>query len=249
MGLVIASLTFQTMMQLVLSGLQWQVCMIYLDDVIVHSKLFETHLENPCFVFDHLKCEGLKLKAKKCHFCITEVLYLGHIVGKDRSKPNPDKIAIIQNYPVPQECCEVCSFVALVSYYRQFIKNFAAIATPLNYLLKKGVTFIWTDECQHEFECIHNALVEAPILTYPNVNECFLLYTDASNTGIGAILAQNVNGVEQTIAYASRSLKPYDKQNAIIEKECLARVWGINYFRPYLYGRSFDVVTNDTPLL
>ena len=220
MGLVNASFTFQKMMQLVLSGLQWQICMVYLDDVIVYSKSFETHLENLRLVFDRLKCEGLKLKARKCHFCRTEVLYLGHIVGKDGIRPNPDKIAIIQNYPVPQDCSEVRSFVALVSYYRRFIKNFASIATPLNYLLKKGVKFIWTDDCQHAFECLRNALVEAPILSYPNFNERFLLYTDASNTGIGAILAQNINGVEQTIAYASRSLKPYKKKYATIEKEC-----------------------------
>ena len=138
--------------------------------------------------------------------------------------------------------------MALVSYYRRFIKNFASIATPLNYLLKKGVKFVWTDDCQHAFERLRNALVEAPILSYPNFNERFLLYTDASNTAIGAILAQNINGVEQTIAYASRSLKPYEKKYATIEKECLAIVWGIKYFRPYLYGRSFDVVTDHNPL-
>ena len=248
MGLVNASFTFQKMMQLVLSGLQWQICMIYLDDVIVYSKSFEKHLENLRLVFDRLKYEGLKLKARKCHFCRTEVLYLGHIVGKDGIKPNPDKIAIIQNYPVPRDCSEIRSFVALVSYYRRFIKNFASIATPLNYLLKKGVKFVWTDDCQLAFECLRNALVEAPILSYPNFNERFVLYTDASNTGIGAVLAQDINGVEQTIAYASRSLKPYEKKYATIEKECLAIVWGIKYFRPYLYGRSFDVVTDHNPL-
>jgi len=82
-GLINASFPFHKMMQLVLSGLQWQICMIYLDDVIVYSKSFEKHLENLRLVLDRLKCEGLKLKARKCHFCRTEVQHLGHIVGKD----------------------------------------------------------------------------------------------------------------------------------------------------------------------
>ena len=248
MGLVNASFTFQKMMQLVLSGLQWQICMIYLDDVIVYSKSFEKHLENLRLIFDRLKGEGLKLKPRKCRFCRTEVLYLGHIVGKDGIKPNPAKIAVVQKYPVPRDCSEIRSFVAFVSYYRRFIKNFASVAAPLNYLLKKGVKFTWTDECQRAFECLRDALVKAPILSYPNFNERFVLYTDASNTGIGAVLAQNINGIEQTIAYASRSLKAYEKKYATIEKECLAIVWGIKYFRPYLYGRSFDVITDHNPL-
>ena len=130
MGLVNASFTFQKMMQLVFSGLQWQICMIYLDDVIVYSKSFEKHLENLRLIFDRLKGEGLKLKPRKCRFCRTEALYLSHIVGKDGIKPNPAKIAVVQNYPVPRDCSEIRSFAALVSYYRRFIKNFASVAAP-----------------------------------------------------------------------------------------------------------------------
>jgi len=112
MGLVNASYTFQKMMQLVLSGLQWQICMVYLDDVIVYSKSFSQHLCNLRFVFDRLRTEGLKLQQTKCHFCKPEVLYLGHIVGKDGIRPNSEKIAVIKNYPVPTNCNEVRSFVA-----------------------------------------------------------------------------------------------------------------------------------------
>eukprot|EP00794_Sanderia_malayensis_P003974 gene3974-4523_t len=248
MGLVNASYTFQKMMQLVLSGLQWQVCMVYLDDVIVYSKSFDKHLDNLRLVFERFKNEGLKLKPKKCYFCQPEVLYLGHVVGKDGIKPNPEKISVIQNYPVPKDCGEIRSFVALVSYYRRFIKNFASIAAPLNYLLKKGVKFTWSDDCQCAFEYLRNSLLKAPILAYPDFNERFSLYTDASNTGIGAVLAQNIGGTEKTIAYASRSLKPHERKYATIERECLALVWGIKYFRPYLYGHEFDVITDHNPL-
>ncbi len=248
MGLVNASYSFQKMMQLVLSGLQWQICMVYLDDVIIYSKSFEKHLDNLRSVFDRFRTEGLKLKPQKCHFCKPEVLYLGHIVGKDGIKPNPDKIITVQNYPVPKNCNEVRSFVALISYYRRFIKNFATIANPLNSLLKKGVKFVWTEECQNAFECLRDSLIRAPILSYPNFQEKFSLYTDASISGLGAILTQHIDGVEKTIAFASRSLKPHERKYATIERECLALVWGIKYFRPYLYGKSFDVITDHNPL-
>ena len=248
MGLVNASYTFQKMMQLVLSGLQWQICMVYLDDVIVYSKSFNAHLDNLRSVFDRFRKEGLKLKPKKCHFCKPEVLYLGHVVGRNGIKPNPEKVEVIRTYPVPSNCDEVRSFVALVSYYRRFVKGFASIASPLNNLLKKGVTFEWNDECQTAFERLRDSLLEAPILSYPNFQETFSLYTDASNTGIGAILAQHIDGCEKTIAYASRSLKPHERKYATIDRECLALVWGIKHFRPYLYGREFEVITDHNPL-
>ena len=205
---------------------------------------FEKHLQNLRSVMDRFRAEELKLKPKKCYFCKPEVLYLGHVVGKDGIKPNPDKVETVKNYPVPKNCNEVRSFAALMSYYRRFVKGFASIANPPNNLLKKGVKFVWNDECQGAFECLRDSLLKAPILSYPNFQERFSLYTDASNTGIGAILAQHINGTEKTIAFASRSLKQHERKYATIERECLALVWGIKHFRPYLYGREFDVITD-----
>ena len=134
MGLINTSYTFQKMMQLVLSGLQCQICMVYLRDVIVYSKSFEKHLQNLSSVMDRFRAEGLRLKPKKCHLCKPEVLYLGHVVRKDGINPNPDKVETVKNYL--KNCNEVCSFVALMSYYRRFVKGFASIASPLNNLLE-----------------------------------------------------------------------------------------------------------------
>ena len=149
---------------------------------------------------------------------------------------------------MPKNCNEVRSFVALMSYYRRFVKGFASIASPLNNLLKKEVKFVRNDECQAAFECLRDSLLKAPILSYPNFQERFSLYTDASNTGIGAILAQHINGIEKTIAFASRSLKQHERKYATIERECLALVWGMKHFRPYLYGREFNVITDHNPV-
>ena len=200
-----ASYTLQKMMQLVLSGLQWQICMVYLGDVIVYTKSFDAHLDNLRSVFDRFRSECLKLKPMECHFCKTEVLYLGRVVGRNGIKPNPEKVEVIRTYSVPKNCDEVRSFVALVSYYRRFVKGFASVASPINNRLKEGVKYEWNDECQTAFERLRDSLVTAPILSYPNFQEKFSLYTDASNTGIGAILAQHIDGCEKTIAYASRS--------------------------------------------
>lgn len=169
MGLINASYKFQKMMQLVLNGLQWQICMVYLDDIIVYSQSFDAQLESLRSVLDRFRSEGLKLKPKKCHFCKPEVLYLGHIVGRNRIRPNPEKVEVIRTYPVPRNFNEVHSFVALVSYYRMFVKGFASIASPLSDLLTKGVQFEWNDACKAAFEQLRDSLLKAPLLSYPKL--------------------------------------------------------------------------------
>ena len=115
-------------------------------------------------------------------------------------------------------------------------------------LLKKGVQFKWTEQCQIAFELLRDSLLGEPILSYPDFDHKFELYTDASNTGIGAVLSQTVNGEEKTLAYASRSLKPHERKYSTIERECLAMVWAVKYFRPYLFGKEFDIITDHNPL-
>ena len=175
-------------------------------------------------------------------------MYSGPVVGKEGIRPNSEKIAIIKKYPVPTNCNEVRSFVAFASYYRRFIKGFATIATPIHALLKKGVKFKWSEECQQSFDQLRRALLSASIIAYPNFKEIFTFYTDASNTGLGAVLSQNINGVEKTIAFASSSLKRYERKYTTIERESPAIVWGIKHFRPYLYGKMFDIITDHNPL-
>ena len=108
----------QKVVLLALSSLHWQICTVNLDDIIVFSKTFDHHINNLCLIFDRFKIEGLEFKPKKCHFCKSVVLYLGHIVGKNGEKHNPEKISAIMNYPVPLNCKEVWGICEDVSNKR-----------------------------------------------------------------------------------------------------------------------------------
>ena len=177
-GLCNAPGTFQRLMECVLRGLTWQIALIYLDDVLVYSRTFDDHLQHLRLVFDRFRTAGLKLKPSKCHFGQKQVNYLGHVITRDGIQPDPEKIKVVQEYPVPRTVKDVRAFMGLTNYYRKFVKDFAHIASPLHDLTKKGAAFLWTEECQTAFETLKQALTEAPILTYPDFTQPFQLATE-----------------------------------------------------------------------
>ena len=146
-GLANSPKTFERLMELALAGLQWERCLIYLDDVIVFGKTFEETIENLRLVFDRFRDANLKLKPSKCTFFQNEVKYLGHIVSVDGVKCDPEKVSSVKYWPVPESVSDVRSFLGIASYYRKFIENFSTIAFPLTQLTSKNKRFIWTDEC------------------------------------------------------------------------------------------------------
>lgn len=153
-GLCNAPGTFQRLMECVLRGLTWQIALIYLDDVLVYSRTFDDHLQHLRLVFDRFRTAGLKLKPSKCHFGQKQVNYLGHVITRDGIQPDPEKIKVVQEYPVPGTVKDVRAFMGLTNYYRKFVKDFAHIASPLHDLTKKGAAFLWTEECQTAFETL-----------------------------------------------------------------------------------------------
>ena len=164
--------------------------------------------------------------------------YLGHIVSHTGVAPDPSKIEAVENWPTPSTVTEVRSFLGLATYYRRFVKDFATIASPLHKLTEKGRKFHWNEDCQTSFEALQRCLVTAPILAYPKIEEPFILDTDASNVGIGAVLSQKLEGKEHAIAYGSRCLSKPERY-CITRRELLAIVYFVKYFRHYLYGRQF----------
>jgi len=138
-GLTSAPATFQRLMEQVLSGLHWKIFLIYLDDVIVISPDFPTHVSRLREVFDRLRAAGLKLKPSKCALLQPEVTYLGHVVGRDRVTTDPEKVQAVNEWAVPRDLPELRAFLGLVRYYRQYIPGFAGVAQPLKRLTAKGV--------------------------------------------------------------------------------------------------------------
>ena len=149
----------------------------------------------------------MKLKGKKCHIFAEQVEFLGHIISTEGIATDQKKIEIVKEWKEPSNITEVRSFVGLCSYYRRYIKGFASIVKPLNKLTKKKQKYIWTEDCQAAFETLKSKLTHAPIFSFPNFDKPFILDTDASNTAIGAVLSQNIEGQEKVVAYASRALK------------------------------------------
>ncbi|UYV66998.1 hypothetical protein LAZ67_4003622, partial [Cordylochernes scorpioides] len=243
-GLCNAPATFERMMDNVLMGLKWNICLCYLDDIVVYSDTFEEHLERLSKVLSCLQQAGLTINQDKCLFGSTRIKILGHVVDKDGIQPDSEKVEAIKKFPVPKSVCDIQSYLGLCSYYRRFIKNFSKIAAPLQILLKKDQKFIWTQEQKDSFESLKKALMQKPVLGHFKESAITKLHTDASSYGLGAVLVQIQENQENPIAYASRTLSKAEKNYSTTERECLAVIWAIGKFRPYLYGRPFEVVSD-----
>ena len=162
---------------------------------------------------------------------------------------DPQNIEAVCSYPTPTDLKHLRSFLGLASYYRRFIANFAKIANPLHALTRKGTPFLWGSTCQHAFESLKQCLIAAPVLAFHNFDNPFLMETDASGIGLGAVLAQKQeDGSVRPLVYASRSLQKHERNYGVTELEALAVVWGVKHFLPYLYGHRCDVYTDHEAL-
>lgn len=257
-GLMNAPATFQRLMNTVLGDLNLSEVLIYLDDVIVFSDSIEEHVARLKHVFHRLRKHGLKLKPSKCHLLLEQVKYLGHVVSKEGIQTDPDKIEAVKTWPVPKTSRDVRSFLGFTGYYRRFIAKYAVIARPLFELIggkpkaKKGSSagsFQWTNDCERAFLELKERLITTPVLAYPDFGIPFILQTDASLDGLGAVLAQEQDGKEQVVAYASRSLRPGERRYPAHKLEFKALHWAATVkFKDYLYGQKVTAVTDSNPL-
>ena len=248
-GLTNAPFVFQKLMQRVLSGLNPpegpEFVEVYIDDTQVFSRTMEDHLTHLKKVLLRFREANLKLKPSKCHFIRQSVEYLGYIITPEGLKPNPRLTMAVSKFPIPESVSQVRQFLGLTSYYRRFIKQFASIATPLHALTRKDVQFRWSQECQYAFDCLKDKLTCAPVLSYPDFDQPFVLETDASGRGLGAVLSQRSgDGQLRPVAFASRALSSPEKNYCISELETLAVVWAIQHFHAYLYGHNVTVLTD-----
>jgi transposase InsO family protein len=171
------------------------------------------------------------------------------VITESGVRPDPAKIRALENFQTPATAKQLKSFLGMAGYYRKFIQNFSRIASPLHTLLKKDAKFEWNEAQEHAFQKLKSKLTTQPILQYPDFTKEFIVTTDASNGGLGAVLSQGEVGKDLPVAYASRSLNKAETHYSTSEKELLAIVWALKYFRPYLYGRKFKIVTDHKPLI
>ena len=259
-GATNAPATFQRLMHDCLGDLNMNWCIVYLDDIIIFSDTKEEHLKRLEAVFQKLYTAGLKLKPSKCHFFREEIEYLGHVVSGKGISTNPKKVEAVAKWPTPKTVYDVRSFLGFVGYYRRFIKDFSKIAKPIREVItglenqsKRSAkkTFVeWTEAADSAFEHLKKLCISTPILAYPDYKLPFVLHTDSSSEGLGAVLYQKQNGKLRVMAYASRSVSKAESHYPAHKLEFLALKWAVcEKFHEYLYGSNlFEVYTDNNPL-
>lgn len=261
-GLCNAPSTFQRLMQRLFGDQQCQTLLLYLDDIVVFSSTVQQHLERLEMVLGRLQQEGLKAKLSKCAFFRNKVPYLGHVVSDKGVSTDPNKVEVVANWQPPTTITELRSFIGFASYYRRFVEGFAKLAAPLHRLVAKlggkskraerEVAGHWTEECHQSFEALKAKLTTAPVLAYADFSLPFILEVDASHGGLGAVLSQEQEGRVRPIAYASRGLRPTERNMSnysSMKLEFLALKWAMTEkFREYLLGNKCVVYTDNNPL-
>jgi hypothetical protein len=252
-GLVRAPRTFQRLMDKVIEGLEFNSALAYLDDVIVFGSSIDETMDRMSVVLDRLRSANLKLKAKKCLLFATQVKYLGHVISEKGVSTDPDKVRDIVNWHTPRTVKQTRSFIGMVNYYSRFVPKLAEVAHPLHQVTKKNARFIWTKECELAFQELKRLLAQAPIMAYPTRNEMFILDTDASDLGYGAVLSQmqkqrDGSVKEKAIAFASKKFDMRESKYCARRRELLAIVNMVKHFDVYLRGPTFLIRTDHASL-
>ena len=264
-GLCNAPATFQRLMQVIFRKQMYQTMLCYLDDILIFSKTIEEHIQRLDEVFEILETNGLKLKRKKCCFLKESVIYLGHMIDKEGVSPDPNKIEVIQKWDIPRNIKELRAFIGFTGYYRKYVEKYAKIARPLHDLIintnkelknkrTKNIDIQgkWNEKCEMSFNKLKLMLTTPPVLGIPDYNQDFVVETDASSEGLGAVLSQHQGDKFKVIAYASRALSKGEKnqENYSSKKvELLAVKWAIcDVFRSYLLGSKTTLYTDNNPL-
>ncbi len=253
-GMKNAGATFQRMMDMVLQGLTWQCCMVFVDDVVVYSKTWEDHLRDVGLVLQKFMEFGITLNLKKCLLARNQLPFLGHVVSQEGIKPDPAKVSKVKDFLRPTSVTGLRSFLGMTGQLRKFVKDYAAIARPLNQMLSEARSpvwkggSVWTSEEEQSFEKLKEAVTEEAFLAHPDFEMPFVLWCDASDYGAGAVLTQEKGGVSRPVAYASAVFNKAQRNYSTTQREGLAVVWATTHYRSYIHGVPTIVVTDHSAL-
>lgn len=248
-GLRNAPSTFQRLMDQMLDDLL-DFTRAYMDDLVVFSSTWEDHLQHLSTLLTRLGQLGLTVKPSKCSWATATCNFLGHVVGRGKVSLMDCKVAAIRDYVRPDTKTAVRSFLGIVGYYRKFVPDFAQNSLALTKATTKNAspTVDWTEEMEKEFVHLKQCLCSLPTLTLPTHSDSFLLQTDASARGIGAVLNVIRDGEELPTAFYSRKLLPAESRYSATELEGLAIVSAIEHFGFYLVSKPFVVQTDQKAL-
>ncbi|GKE16278.1 putative nucleotidyltransferase, ribonuclease H, partial [Tanacetum coccineum] len=243
-GLTNAHVVFIDLMNRVCKPYLDKFVIVFINDILIYSHNEEEHVNHLRIILELLKKEKLYAKFSKCDFWIRIVQFLGHLIDSQGLHVDPAKIKEVKNWTSPTTPTEIHQFLGLAGYYRRFIKDFSKIAKSLTDLTQKNKKYIWGEDQESTFQLIKQKLCEAPILAFPEGNDDFVVYCDASRQGMGAVLMQR----EKVIAYASRQLKPNEENYTTHDLELGAVVFALKIWRHYLYGTKCTVLTDHKSL-
>jgi hypothetical protein len=242
MGLKTSPNSFQMLMDKVFKGLTFRSVLCYIDDAIVASSTFEEHMKDLTDVFVRLRNAGLKINPKKCSFAKTSCEFLGHVISKDGISPPSDKLQAIESLPAPKNVNELRRTLGLFNWFRKFIPNFSAIASPLTKLLKSKARYLWNDEQDKAFRELKRLLLESPVLAFPRYDIEFRLAVDTSSKGVGYMLYQiHPDGTSRVVRFGSKGLTKWQSSYGPTKLELLGMVTAILDCSAYLDGKHFTV--------
>ena len=244
-GLSNAPATFQALMNRVLSPFLGVFCLVYMDDVLIFSKSADDHVQHLRQVLAAFRQHTLYCKLSKCRFAMTEVPFLGNIITRDGLKPNPIKVKILVDWPIPQSPHDLKCFLGLAQYFAKYMNGYATLAACLQALLRKNAQWHWSEACDSAFNSIKQLLTTAPVLALPDPTRPFEVVTDACQTGIGAVLLQD----GRPVAFTGRLLSPAEQRYSTTDQELLAVIYAVAQWRCYLQGalHDFTLVTDHHP--
>jgi hypothetical protein len=239
-GLSNALVVFMCLMNGVFREYLDKFVIVFLDGILVYSNSEEEHEHHLTMCLQVLREHQLYEKLSTCSFYHKQIHYLGHIISKDGTIVDPEKMEAIREWLVPKNVTEVRSFMGVLGYYRIFIEGFSKIAHPTTSLQKKGVKSQWTLDCEKNFQHLKKLLTSDPILRITDPNEDFIVCTDACIEGIGGVLSQS----GFFICYESRKLKEHARHYATHDLELEAIVHALRKWRHYLMGKRFEMRTD-----
>ena len=243
-GLTNAPAAFMDLMNRVFCPYLDRFVIVFINNILVYSRSELEHERHFGLVLQTFRQYQLYAKFSKCEFWLSRVGFLRHVVSVDSIYVDPHKVEAVANWEQPTTMTEVRSFLGLARYYRGFIEGFSKIAGPLHCLTRKGVKFEWTDKCKGSFQTMKEKLTSAPVLTLPEGNEGFEIYSDASRQGLGCVLMQH----KIVVAYASRQLKKHELNYPTHDLELAAVIFALKTWRHYLYGATCQIFTDHKSL-